>query len=66
MIPLIRMLLKKQLLKITATTLAILSQFAEPVHAASWIGIGESNLRNGNVDFGTIPLLIVSVTNYLL
>lgn len=60
------MLLQKQLRKITATTLAVLSQLSVPVHAASWIGIGDSNLRNGNVDFETIPLLIVSVTNYLL
>jgi hypothetical protein len=54
-----------------STKLASLSGFAlmlmtEAVSAASWIGIGDGNLRSGNVDFGTIPLLIVSVTNYLL
>ena len=35
-------------------------------HAESWIGINSAKLRDGNVGFETIPLLIVNVTNYLM
>jgi Type IV secretion system pilin len=66
MIPTIRMPLRNRLVTLATTTVAILSHLTSGAHAASWIGIGDSNLRNGNVDFGTIPLLIVSVTNYLM
>ncbi len=34
--------------------------------AASWIGIEDSKLRSGDIDFATIPLIISNVTTYLL
>jgi hypothetical protein len=44
----------------------MISVLPQLTHAASWIGIENQKLRSGDIDFGTIPLIIVNVTNYLL
>lgn len=48
-----------------APTLALAILLPNTTHA-SWLGISDSDLRNGNVGFESIPGVILAVTEFLL
>lgn len=56
--------LKKYLLILGLPLLVPSQSFA--ASADNWLGVGNNDLREGNISFDTIPGVILSVTNFLL
>lgn len=57
---------KTSLLGTITSNVTVLVLTLPTASAANWLGVSDSSLRDGDVSFGTIPAIILNVTNFLL